>query len=72
MLENKKIDLLEFKNFVNETVKEELEDYSTEELEDFVNDNLDYDILVEIAYKDFIKGYNATAKEAIINEVFYN
>lgn len=72
MTNNTKVDLLEFKVFVDNVIREELENYSNNELNDFVQANISYNILSQLAYKDFIKGYHITAKDTIINEVFYN
>lgn len=60
----------EFKNFVDKTIEERFYDYEEEgERENLI---IDYELLYNLSYNNFIKGYHKTAKEDIIEEVFYN
>lgn len=68
----------EFKKFVDKVIQKELDSYEyydengVGQREEHVKKFLDYDNLVYVAYRDFIKGYEETAEYHLLNELFYN
>lgn len=68
----------EFKKFVDKVIQKELDSYEyydengVGQREKHIKEFLDYDYLVDIAYRDFIKGYEETAEYHLLEELFYN
>ena len=68
----------EFKKFVDKVIQKELDSYEyydengVGQRKKRVKEFLDYDYLVDIAYRDFIKGYEETAEYLLLEELFYN
>ena len=68
----------EFKKFVDKVIQKELDSYEyydengVGQREKHVKEFLDYDYLVCVAYRDFIKGYEETAEYHLLEELFYN
>ena len=68
----------EFKKFVDKVIQKELDSYEyydengVSQREKHVKEFLDYDYLVGIVYRDFIKGFEETAEYHLLEELFYN
>lgn len=58
-----------FKNFVKSTIQRELNNYDESNREKSIEVN--YDVLKDVALKHFQKGHLSTAREIIVDEVFY-